>query len=1189
MNPTFVHLRVHSEYSMVDGMVRVKPLVARVSELGMPAVAVTDQSNLFSLVKFYKASIGAGVKPISGTDIWIRDPLDANNPYRLLLLVQNADGYANLTRLVSRSYREGQHLGRAMVDREWLDEESCCGLIALSGGRAGDIGRALLSDNRDEAVELLAAWVGLFGDRFYLELHRTGREGEEDALHRSIELAIAHDVPVVATNDVHFLSPEDFEAHEVRVCIHEGRTLDDPRRPKNYSEQQYLRSPEEMAGLFSDIPEALENSIEIAKRCNIELTLGKNYLPDFPVPDGMTIETFFSEESRKGLELRLETILESTDQEYTAKRKIYDDRLQIELDVINQMGFPGYFLIVADFIQWAKDNDIPVGPGRGSGAGSIVAYALKITDLDPIEHDLLFERFLNPERVSMPDFDVDFCMDKRDLVIDYVARKYGRDSVSQIITYGSMAAKAVVRDVGRVLGHPYGFTDRVAKMVPFEIGMTLDKALKESEELAQAYAEEEEVTLLLNMAKKLEGLTRNAGKHAGGVVISPGLLTDFTPLYCEAGGENLVTQFDKDDVEQVGLVKFDFLGLRTLTIVDWALKTINRQRQADGQPAINIESISMEDEASFRLLKKCETTAIFQLESRGMKELVKKLQPDCFDDITALVALFRPGPLQSGMVDDFIARKHGLQEVVYPHPDLEPILSPTYGVILYQEQVMQIAQVLAGYSLGGADLLRRAMGKKKVEEMQKQGELFRKGAVERGVDEDTATYIFDLMEKFAGYGFNKSHSAAYALVSYQTMWLKAHYPAEFMAAVLSADMDTTEKVVTLIEECRSMELTVMPPHVNHSQFMFTVNGDDTVIYGLGAIKGVGESAIDSIIDTRPETTGYRDLFEFCRLIDLRRVNRRVLESLIRAGALDELGCNRATLMSQLPLALKMAEQYHASQAAGQNDLFGLADPDPVVSSDSQVIPAELEEWEDELRLQGEKETLGLYLTGHPIDRYIDEFPGLGITQIGNLSLESGGGEGKYRRRSNQRVMVAGLALSVSHRQTSRGKMGTLELDDRSGRIEVTLFSDAYEAYQELLVSDRILVVVGNLNYDEYRGGLSVRVDQVVEFENARLASAGCIKLEADWHLLEDMNYTPSMFTREFESLCSPYRDGHCELQISYQGREASGTLVCGEAWRVSPRDELLRRLERFLGVDRVKVIYSHRGRGSRDMDEATTA
>ncbi|MES9931719.1 MAG: DNA polymerase III subunit alpha [Candidatus Sedimenticola sp. PURPLELP] len=1180
MQKQFVHLRVHSEYSLVDGLVRIKPLVGAVAKAGMPAVAVTDQSNLFALVRFYKAAMASGVKPICGVDAWIRDPEDPNNPYRMVFLAQNNRGYRNLTELVSRSYREGQHLGRAMMEREWLTGTTCEGVIALSGGRLGDVGRALLAGNHQEAKALLDQWLGIFGDRYYLELNRTGRASDEECLHASVELAMANDVPVVATNDVRFLNTEDFEAHEVRVCIHEGRTLDDPRRPKNYSPQQYLRTPEEMHELFYDIPEALVNSVEIAKRCNIELTLGKNYLPDFPIPEGMTIEEFFSEESFKGLEWRLERILDREDPDYDSKRKIYTDRLQIELDVINQMGFPGYFLIVADFIQWAKDNGIPVGPGRGSGAGSIVAYALKITDLDPIEHDLLFERFLNPERVSMPDFDVDFCMENRDRVIDYVAQRYGRDSVSQIITYGSMAAKAVVRDVGRVLGHAYGFTDKVAKMIPFEIGMTLEKALKESDDLKQAYQGEEEVTALIDMARKLEGLSRNAGKHAGGVVISPGKLTDFTPLYCEPGGENLVTQFDKDDVEQVGLVKFDFLGLRTLTIVDWALKTVNAQRKLDGLEAVDISAIPVDDGASFRLLKNCETTAVFQLESRGMKELIKKLQPDCFDDITALVALFRPGPLQSGMVDDFIARKHGHQEVVYPHPDLEPILNTTYGVILYQEQVMQIAQVLAGYSLGGADLLRRAMGKKKPEEMKKQGEIFRAGAVERGVEEDTATYIFDLMEKFAGYGFNKSHSAAYALVSYQTMWLKAHYPAAFMAAVLSADMDTTEKVVTLIEECRSMKLKVDSPHVNHSEFMFTVDGDDTVIYGLGAIKGVGEAAIESIIEARKSGGTFSDLFEFCRRIDLRKANRRVLESLIRAGALDELGANRASLMAQLPLALKMSEQHHAMQAAGQDDLFGMADPEPQMGADLQVVPKDTEEWDDEIRLQGEKETLGLYLTGHPIDRYEAELSGLGCSRISNLSLDGGNGAGDggggYRKRGGPRVMVAGLALAVTHRQTQRGRMGTVTLDDRTGRIEVTLFSEVYETYRELLVGDKILVVAGSLNYDEYRGGLSIRVDQLTEFEQAREAYAGYLRLHVDWSMFQDGKYTADGFTRELTKLLATYQGGNCGVRLTYCGSSAKGTVMLGDEWCVKPTDELLRRLERMLGHGQVEVAYGPR-------------
>ncbi|MCW8907344.1 MAG: DNA polymerase III subunit alpha [Sedimenticola sp.] len=1188
MTPPFVHLRLHTEYSLVDGLVRIKPLVARVAECGMPAVAVTDQSNLFALVKFYKAATGAGIKPISGVDVWIRDPQDANNPFRLLLLVQNLRGYKNLTCLISRSYREGQHLGRAMLEPEWLDAASCDGLIALSCGREGDVGRALLSGNAGEAERRLEHWLDLFGDRFYLELNRTGREGDERCLHASVELAVRCGVPVVATNDVRFIHAADYDAHEIRVCIHDGRTLDDARRPRHYSTQQYLRTPEEMAELFSDIPEALENSVQIATRCNLELTLGENFLPDFPIPEGMTIEEYFSAESARGLEQRLQHILDPQDPDYANERKVYDDRLQVELDVINQMGFPGYFLIVADFIQWAKDNGIPVGPGRGSGAGSIVAYALKITDLDPIEHELLFERFLNPERVSMPDFDVDFCMDNRDRVIDYVARKYGRDSVSQIITYGSMAAKAVVRDVGRVLGHAYGFTDRIAKMIPFEVGMTLEKALAESEDLTAAYRDEEEVTELIDMARKLEGIARNAGKHAGGVVISPGLLTDFTPLYCEPGGANLVTQFDKDDVEQVGLVKFDFLGLRTLTIVDWALKTINRRCGKQGLESVDITHIPMDDEAAFSLLKRCETTAVFQLESRGMKELIKKLQPDCFDDITALVALFRPGPLQSGMVDDFIARKHGRQEVVYPHPDLEPILSSTYGVILYQEQVMQIAQVLAGYSLGGADLLRRAMGKKKPEEMKKQGEIFRKGAVARGVDEEVASYIFDLMEKFAGYGFNKSHSAAYALVSYQTMWLKAHYPSDFMAAVLSADMDTTDKVVTLIEECRNMNLQVKPPHVNHSEYKFTVDDEQAVIYGLGAIKGVGESAIESIIESRQAGGRFNDIFEFCRRIDQRKVNRRVLESLLKAGALDELGANRATLMNQLPLALKMAEQHHASQAAGQNDLFGMSDPQPQAVADWQMIPEDNEEWDDELRLQGEKETLGLYLTGHPIERYVPEMAGLGVTRIGNLALE-GGESGGYQRRSRQRVVVAGLALSVSHRQTQRGRMGTLVLDDRSGRIEITLFSDAYESFRDLLVSDRILLVAGTLNYDEYRGGLSIRVDQMMDFEQARAINAGALRLSWDSALVRERGETAGDFVETLCELLQAYRGGDCDLQISYRGDTASGHLRCDAGWRVEPRDELLKQLSRLLGNGAVTVDYSPRRRSPANDQERVPA
>ncbi len=1180
MQASFIHLRVHTEYSLVDGILRIKPLVESVVREGMPAVAVTDQSNLFSMVKFYKAAVGSGLKPIIGVDALLHNEQDANNPFRLVLLVQNSTGYRNHTRLVSRGYQEGQHLGVPTLRRSWLKGASE-GLIALSGGREGDLGQALLAGRHREAETLLEYWLNLFGDRYYIELIRTGRPQEEECLHLSVALAASRDIPVVATNDVRFLRPEDFDAHETRVCIHGGRTLDDPRRPRRYTEQQCLRSAEEMCDLFADIPEALENTVEIAKRCNLELTLGENILPEFPVPPGMTIGEFLVGESRRGLDERLEHILDPQLPGYSDKRRIYEERLQTELDVIISMGFPGYFLIVADFIRWAKNNDVPVGPGRGSGAGSLVAYALKITDLDPIEHELLFERFLNPERVSMPDFDVDFCMEGRDKVIEYVAQRYGRDSVSQIITYGSMAAKAVVRDVGRVLGLPYGFVDRIAKLVPFEIGMTLARALEESEELKQAYATEE-VQTLIDMAMSLEGIARNAGKHAGGVVIAPTVLTDFAPLYCEPGGGNLVTQFDKDDVEAVGLVKFDFLGLRTLTIIDWALKTVNRERQNRGEPVIDISKIPWDDEASFRLLKSCATTAVFQLESRGMKELIKKLQPDCFDDITALVALFRPGPLQSGMVDDFINRKHGRAEVAYPHPDLESILKSTYGVILYQEQVMQIAQVLAGYTLGGADLLRRAMGKKKPEEMDKQRGIFTEGAVARGVAQDTATYIFDLMEKFAGYGFNKSHSAAYALVSYQTMWLKAHYPAAFMAAVLSADMDSTEKVVTLIEECRQMGLEVQPPDVNASEFMFTVDGESRVVYGLGAIKGVGQSAIEGIVAARARGGQFANLFEFCRGIDLRKANRRVLEALIRAGALDELGANRATLMIQLPLALKMAEQHGEMQAAGQNDLFGLEETTPQSDGAPQMLPDDSEEWEEEQRLQGEKETLGLYLTGHPIERYRQEISCIVTSRLADLNLnESADQTFGARRRGGRRALVAGLVVGVRHNQTQRGRMGSVTLDDRSGRLEVTVFSDLYEQCRDLLVCDKVLVVEGNLGFDEFRGGLSLRAEQVYEFEKAREIHASCLLLRTSRTSVQQAFPTFEAFVRELQRILSAYAGGACPLQMDYSCAEASGIVRLGEKWRVTPGDELLRRLERLLGSGSVKVLYrSQKGRVS---------
>jgi len=1162
MTDTFVHLGLHSEYSLADSVVRIKPLMEAVREKNMPAVALTDQCNVFAMVRFYRAALAAGIKPIVGADVWINEG-EETPPSRLRLLCRDRQGYGNLCELLSDGFRDPRVHGRPVVSRGRLKEGLSGGLIALSGGLEGDVGRALAAGREKEARAAARAWSSLFPDSFYLELTRIGRDGEERYLEGAVHLAGRAGIPVVATNDVRFLEPDDFEAHEARVCIHQGHTLDDPGRPKLYSPDQYLKSPDEMRSLFDDLPEAIENAVEIARRCNLELTFGDSVLPDFPVPEGMTADSFLQKVSAEQLEDRLPRLLEEAGLGNEGLEE-YRSRLEIELDVICGMGFSGYFLIVADFIRWARENHIPVGPGRGSGAGSLVAFVLGITDLDPLRYELLFERFLNPERVSMPDFDIDFCMEGRDRVIEYVASRYGRDSVSQIITFGTMAARAVVRDVGRILGHPFGFVDRIAKLIPFEIGMTLEKALAQDEELKRAYEAEEEIRALIDLARPLEGLARNAGKHAGGVVIAPGPLTHFTPLYFEEAGGSPVTQFDKDDVEAIGLVKFDFLGLRTLTIVDRAVATVNQLRAEEGQQPIDIGRIPLDDQKTFALLKSCATTAVFQLESRGMKDLIKRLQPDCFDDIVALVALFRPGPLQSGMVEDFISRKHGRNQgpIDYFHPDLEPVLKPTYGVILYQEQVMQIAQVLAGYTLGAADLLRRAMGKKKPEEMAKQRDIFVDGAKERGVEESTATYIFDLMEKFAGYGFNKSHSAAYAVLSYQTAWLKAHYPAAFMAAVLSADMDHTDKVVTLVDECSRMGLEVEPPDVTASLYAFSVSGPESLRYGLGAIKGVGQSAVQSLIEEREQSGRYRDLTDFCSRVDLQKANRRVLEALIRSGALDALGPNRATLIHQLPVAIKRAEQHAHAEAAGQSDLFGMS---AVVEkrADEEGPPAEvLPDWSDEERLAGEKETLGLYLTGHPIEAYALDLPQLTSGRIAEL-LEGEPGTSPGRRD----VVIAGLVLQMRR----RGNRVSLVLDDRSGRIEVTLFDDVYQQCRNVVAPDAVLVVEGNLRFDDFIGDWRVTARRVITIDQAREEQAA--RLLICWNA----NGEESEFVDRLRGTLQPFRQGRCPVALMYRGPSAHARIALGEDWQVHPTQELIQRLGKLVGGENVRVVYSRRG------------
>ncbi|WP_428239945.1 DNA polymerase III subunit alpha [Gynuella sp.] len=1196
MKHPFIHLHLHTEFSLIDGIVKVKKLLQDCVERDIPAVAITDLTNMFGLVKFYQGALSSGIKPILGSDLWIENPEQPEHPFRVTALAQNTQGYRNLTELISMAYQHNQKMGYAQTKREWLFDKND-GLIVLSGARAGEIGFALERNHMELAEQIAAEWQSVFGDRFYLELLRTKRPGEELIVQGSVEIARRLSIAVVATNDVVFLRREDFEAHETRVCINEGVTLGDPRREQRFTEEQYLKSSEEMCELFSDIPSAVENSWHIAQRCTVPVHLGEYFLPEYPIPEdfhndpffdrypwadiqarverAMRIKTpdpdtaskewqkqviegvFFQKVSIEGLEERLEMLLRKDDPDYEAKKQVYFDRLNFELDIIIQMGFPGYFLIVMDFIQWAKNNDIPVGPGRGSGAGSLVAYAQKITDLDPLEYDLLFERFLNPERVSMPDFDVDFCMENRDKVIAYVAEAYGREAVSQIVTFGTMAAKAVVRDVARVQGKSYGLADKLSKMIPGDPGMTLAKAWDGVAELQEFVNGDEEAQEIWEMAQRLEGITRQTGKHAGGVVIAPTKLTDFSPLLCEDDGTGLVTQFDKNDVESAGLVKFDFLGLRTLTIIHWAMKTINQKRRENGEPELRIEEIPLADKDSFTLLKKAETTAVFQLESRGMKDLIRRLQPDNIEDMIALVALFRPGPLESGMVDDFINRKHRRAPVAYPHPDyqhesLKPILEPTYGVIVYQEQVMQIAQVLAGYTLGGADLLRRAMGKKKPEEMAKQRAVFEEGAKSQGIDPDLAVKIFDLVEKFAGYGFNKSHSAAYALVSYQTLWLKTHYPAAFMAAVMSSDMQNTDKVVIFIEDCRKMGLVLLPPDVNKGEYMFTVDDQDQIIYGLGAVKGVGEGPVEAIVQARKQGGEFKDLFDFCARVD-HRVNKRVIEALIRCGALDSIVPSRPVAEAAMESAVKAAEQAARNESAGMFDLFGELEAEQ--AGDPYEMFLKVHEWSAKQRLLGEKETLGLYLTGHPIDEYEHELKNIVDRRLSEIEA------------SKSTQTLAGLIIAIRTMKTRKGDtMAFVTLDDRTARVEVALFSDTFNQYREYLVVDSLIVVEGDVSWDNYSERNKVLARSVFSMADARKKLISGITIEIN----DSIN--PKSLVKDLQQCLTQQNDG-CPLFVDYHHSSARALVRINPQLTASLDDQSLHMMRQLFGEERVKLRF----------------
>ena len=1153
---------------MMDGIVRIKPFVEAVAEHLMPAAAITDSCNLFALIKFYNAATRAGIKPILASDIWVASEKDGEDPSLLVLLARNETGYKNLIELLSRAYSEGQKSGRATLTRSWIAEQSE-GIIALSAGKDGDVGRAILAGNIVRAEKLTRQWMSIFKDDFYLELHRTGRAGEEEYIYHAVELAMTLNCALVATNDVRFLRRDQFEAHEVRVCIHDSRTLDDPRRERRYVEEQYLKSTDEMVRLFSDLPEAIENTVEIARRCNVDVDLGNYYLPEYPVPEGQTIESLLIELSRQGLNGRLAHIFDPASAQYAQQRKPYEERLEFELGVINSMGYSGYFLIVMEFIQWARDRDIPVGPGRGSGPASLVAYSLKITDIDPLAYDLLFERLLNPERVSLPDFDIDFCIEGRDRVIQHVAELYGREAVSQIITFGTMAAKAVVRDVARVQGKPYWLADKLSKLIPFEPGMTLERALDEEPLLREFVESDEDAEEIMEMAFKLEGLVRNVGKHAGGVVIAPTRLTDFSPTYCDESGGGLMTQFDMNDVEQVGLVKFDFLGLRTLTIINNAVKSINVRRSAAGDTPIDINAIDLEDPPIYENLKQAKTTAVFQLESRGMKDLLKKVEPSRFGDIVALVALFRPGPMQ--LIDDFVKRKQGIEEVDYLHPSLKHVLEGTYGVMLYQEQVMQIAQVLAGYSLADADLLRRAMGKKKPEEMAQQREVFLAGTKARGVDPDQANHIFNLMEKFAGYGFNKPHSVCYALIAYQTAWLKHYYPADFMAAVLSADMQNTDKVVINVEECREMKLDVLPPDINRGVYRFVAKDMNSIVYGLGAIKGLGEGPVETIVNSREKNGHFKDLFDFCNRVDSRKANRKAIDALIGCGALDELvqttsshhdqiGYKRALLFANQEDAVQLADQKARNAESGHTDLFGEVSLKASNEDDCYHHFENLRCLTLKDRLVKERDTLGLYLTGHPIDVYRPELRYLAKTQICNL------------RVSKDEQSIAGLIVATRTMRNRQGEtIAFVTLDDGTGRVEVAVFADILEQHREKLQKDSILVIKGTTGSDDYTGGIRMRANEVYRLVDARQKNLVKLRLNVSGNALN------GDFVQELEQILAPYKEvqgAGCRFAVAYSGRDASAEVILGDEWRIKPDDDLIEALKDHYGTDQVHLDYS---------------
>jgi DNA polymerase-3 subunit alpha len=1204
----FVHLRLHSEYSIADGIVRLKDVVAAAANDNQPALALTDLNNTFGFIKFYRAARAKGVKPVLGTDVFITNEADRDRPYRALLLIQDERGYKNLCELLSQAFLTNSYKDRAEIRFDWLADMSD-GLLCLSGASTGEVGQCLLTGS-EQSTELarnaVQRYAQVFGDRFYLEVQRAGFADDERLLRQTVALAIDTQIAVVATHPVQFLKPEDYRSHEARVCIAQGDTLANPKRQRLFTEEQYLKSCEEMTALFHDLPVAIENALAIARRCNFTMNLGTPQLPNFPTPNGESLEDYLRLASREGLERRLvqrypEVALREE------RRPTYQARLELECGTIIQMGFPGYFLIVADFINWAKNNGVPVGPGRGSGAGSLVAYSLGITDLDPLPYSLLFERFLNPERVSMPDFDIDFCQEKRQRVIDYVRERYGRDAVSQIVTFGTMASRAVIRDAGRVLDLPYNLCDQLSKLIPVVQAkpLSLEEARQKEPILAEREKKEDEVRELLAVARPLEDLVRNVGMHAGGVLIAPGKLTDFCPLYQAPGSkedEGIVSMYDKDDVEAAGLVKFDFLGLKNLTIIQAAVDTINTLykgamphwgKVADAaKPTVDSESKSaprdtlsledlngFDDPAAYQILKDANTTGMFQVESAGMRRYLVKLAPDQFEDIIAMLALYRPGPLNSGMVDDFILRKRGQQAIDYFHPDLKECLAPTYGVIVYQEQVMQIAQIIAGYSLGGADLLRRAMGKKKPEEMAQQRSIFLEGALKKGHTEKLATQLFDLMEKFAEYGFNKSHTAAYAVITYQTAWLKAHYPAEFMAATLSADMDDTDKVAFLVADAKANGLAVLPPDINASRYRFEpVVGagqkSRAIRYGLGAIRGVGESAVMNILKAR-EDGPFTDLFNSCARVDRKLVNKRAMEALVKSGAFDALHPQgrqgRAQLVAGISLAVQAADTAEAQ--AHQGGLFDdFADPassgSGSIDNGSALGLPDTAPYTERKTLLEEKLALGYCFSGSLFDDVREELQRFAPNTLVRLLP------------SRDPIWIAGVVVDSRGQMTRRGMMRVVTIDDGTGRLDITVFNEIYEQCKSVLKNDEPLLVCARIENDEFSGGLRGAATEILTLTEARLRYAKGITIELSSQSLHDktlfdrfLQELTQTLTPELVSNSAGSGVSQAPVFISIEGEQEVCTLALGRAYTVTPSPDQLQRLSQLPGARSAALVY----------------